>query len=134
MKCIFEKKVTTYKEPNGRNRTIKIEYAGEIDSFRALHDWIIDHITGYESGYGDDILMDITELRQLLRSLCEIKVDNSRADNFIPALIYDEKYFENVENAIIIIEDLIEWLKSKETKRDKKGHAIKFYEVCYRGE
>ena len=134
MRTVFEKKITTYKGYPGRDRTIKIKFAGEIEDFRPLHDWIVGKITGYEAGYEDDILMDITELRQLLRSLCEIKVNNSRADEFIPALLYNEKYFENVESAIVIIEDLIEWLNSKETKRDKDGHAVKFYEICYRGE
>ena len=123
----FEKRRSVYHGFEASpKRTIEVFDGGYFRKFNALHGWIVENCGG-----GIDecqpIEMSKEQLITLLDILKTVKANPTMADELLPLtdgfffgnrrdeqgnliVEYGEYYFEDVADAIVVVEDLIEWL------------------------
>ena len=123
----FEKRHIIWHGSGKRPKsTIEVFEGGYFRKFNALHGWIVDCCAeGVDNC--KPIEVEQEKLEALLEVLTKVHEDHDLADDLLPLtdgfffgnrrdeqgnliVEYDEYYFEDVADAIVVVEDLIEWL------------------------
>ncbi len=114
----YEVKVTKKGEPTKINpKKVKyiIEEAGYWRKANQIHKWFVDNVQGGEDNCGE-YYVDRDKLVELLDLCKKVKVDNALAEVYLPSASgfffgsteYDEWYFNDIDNTISILEEVLE--------------------------
>lgn len=121
--------------PKGMKEKIEVYEGGYFRKFNALHNYIVQNFA-----HGIDECQPIglseEDIQQVLGVLEEVDTNQQVADQLLPTASgfffggtqYDDWYFEEVKNAIIMFKDLLLFLNTK--PRNRKG-VYAYHSVVY---